>query len=107
MPLKLTKKGATATTTVEHKSSGETVAEESKQEQVDLPKDMAADVGGEGPWCEVGVEASFTKNLGNYQSARFQVTLKIPCQFPEIDETFEFGKNWVDQKLASALEDDE
>ena len=34
----------------------------------------------ENPWCEVGVDASYTKNLGNYQSAKVGVTLKVPCQ---------------------------
>ncbi len=53
------------------------------------------------PYCEIGFEASYTHNLGNYESARVNVSIKIPCLHGEIDEAFEYAKTWVDQKLNS------
>ena len=51
------------------------------------------------PYCEVGFEASYTQNMTNYQSARVNVSIKIPCLQGEVDEVFEYAKSWVDEKL--------
>jgi hypothetical protein len=51
------------------------------------------------PYCEVGFEVSYTHNLGNYESAKIGVSLKLPCLVPEIDEAFEYAKTWVDEKM--------
>lgn len=97
--LKLTKKSPTAETKVETKSKGETIAEENKTETVAPMEGSAAAVGSLDPWCEVGVEASYTHNLGNYQSCRVQVSLRMPCVAGEINEVFEYSKAWVDEKM--------
>jgi hypothetical protein len=55
------------------------------------------------PWCEVGFEASFTKNLGNYQSARLNVIVKIPCPAGDIDEVFDYARTWVNGKLETLV----
>jgi hypothetical protein len=60
--------------------------------------------------AQVGVEASMTKNLGNYESVRLQCSLVLPCAKDEIDDTFEFAQNWVNGKMEdmiSGLEGDE
>lgn len=52
-----------------------------------------------GPFCEVGFDASYTHNLGNYQSCRISVSLKVPCQIGEINGVYEMAKEWVDTRM--------
>jgi hypothetical protein len=61
----------------------------------------------DGPATEIGCEMSFTKNLGNYQSARFHVSLKAPSNLDtdSLDKTFEYVKTWVDDKLAAMIQE--
>lgn len=49
----------------------------------------------------VGVSAGVTINLGNYCSAKASVHISIPCENTEedIENTYEFAKNFVDAKL--------
>lgn len=104
MVLKLnkTKKGEASTTT-EVKNAGEVVSEKATTEEVSAPAGSAVAVGTSLPMCEVGVEASYTANLGNYTSARMAVTLRIPCVHAEINETFDYAKAWVDGKLTGMV----
>jgi len=118
MALKLKKAAGTATISqamVDGKTKT-TIAEETVEEKVEQPEPeapVAHDLGGAmlleaqalEPFCEVGVEASFTKNLGNFQSARLQVSLKMPAKASELDETFVFSRDWVNSKLESMITD--
>ena len=116
MALKLKKPVGTATTTqamVDGKAKT-TIAEESKQEQVVKPEpeasedqvgQMALEAQELEPWCEVQVDASYTKNLGNYQSAKIGVSLKMPARVAELDETFVFTRDWVNGKLEGMIAD--
>ena len=91
MAVKLvTKKTGKATTSVQHKQTG---AEQTSQEAVGEPKTL------EGATCNVGIEASMTINLGDYNSVRIGCSLHLPCYHDEIDEVFDFGKQWVDDKM--------
>ena len=100
MPLNIKKKASAtppkATVTTETKESGkvidETVVEETAK--VGTPKNFAGD-----QWCNVGFEASYTHNLGNYQSTRVAVYLSIPCPHGEIDEVFETAQAWVNERM--------
>ena len=103
MALKLTKKPAQAMVTAEVSSKGMPISETASHEQVAMPPDSAAQAGSLEPWCEVGVEASYTHNLGNYRSARFGVSLRLPCLAAEVDQTFEFGKTWVDARMQDVI----
>lgn len=49
----------------------------------------------------VSVKGGATVNLGNYESARVDVMLTVPCYLEEIDEIYPRAKEWVDQKLAT------
>lgn len=105
MTLKLTKKPAstpTATVTTSIKGKGETVAENMKQESPDL--ELPANTNpADTPWCQVGFSAGYTHNLGNYQSARVDVSLVIPCKHGEIDKVFEVGKKWVNDRVEALV----
>lgn len=86
----VTKKAGKATTSVQHKGTG---VEQTSQEAVGEPKTL------EGATCNVGIEASMTINLGDYNSVRIGCSLHLPCYHDEIDEVFDFGKQWVDDKM--------
>ena len=45
-----------------------------------------------------------TLNQGNYESARINVGMTIPCYLEEIDEVFEFAKDWVDKKASEIID---
>lgn len=106
MPLKLKKpQQAAAQTNVQEKHKSQVISEKSGEEKVDVPAEAVAKEATSEPWCEVGVEASYTMNLGDFNSTRLQVSLKVPCQHGEIDQVFEFGKDWVDQKMQSMIEE--
>ena len=57
------------------------------------------------PWAEVGFTAGFTKNMGNFNSARVDITIRLPCQTDEIDEAYEFAESWVTTRLQKQHED--
>jgi len=57
--------------------------------------------------ARVTVEAGITRNLGNYESIRYHVSLTLPClpEAEDIDETYNSAKEWVDDKLSSINEE--
>lgn len=101
MPLKLKKAQGSAQTNVQEKHKGQVISDKSTEEKVDVPPPEHPPQ--DKPWCEVGVEASYTMNMGNYNSTRLSVSLKIPCLHEEIDTVFEYGKDWVDSKMQSMI----
>ena len=56
------------------------------------------------PLCNVGFSVSHTKNLGDYESLRVEVSLHVPCRYEEADEAFDAAAEWVKGKLAEAFE---
>lgn len=55
----------------------------------------------EGPQTHIEVAVGTTVNMGNYQSARIDVSIRAPSNLDtdSLDKTFEFLKNWCDTKL--------
>lgn len=53
------------------------------------------------PTANVGLSVGVTRNLGNYESVRFTVSLFCPCRPTpeEIEHTFEEVRGWVDNKI--------
>ena len=104
MGVKLTKKPAVATMTETSKQKGKVIAEEVSEEKVNVPDEVTGQTAHEAaelqPYCEVGVEASYTKNMGDFNSARVAVSIKVPCLHPEIDKVFDYAQTWVDAKLS-------
>lgn len=51
--------------------------------------------------AEVGFSCGLTKNLGNYESMKFEVRIMIPCDptAEEIEATYSAAKEWVDGKV--------
>lgn len=52
------------------------------------------------PHASVGFKFGYTKNLGNYESLRIEVSCYMPCSTREdkLDEMFTFVQEWCDQK---------
>ena len=57
------------------------------------------------PFCNVGVKAGYTKNMGEFEFARVDVSLHVPCQYAEIEEAFTFCKEWVEERLQIEIEE--
>ncbi len=57
------------------------------------------------PACNVSFKMGHTKNLGNYESLRVDVSVMIPCYVSELEETFEFAKEWVDDRMDAVMVD--
>jgi hypothetical protein len=45
-----------------------------------------------------------TVNLGNFESARIDVHLKIPSTMETMEETYEFATKWVGDKIKEAVD---
>lgn len=53
--------------------------------------------------CTVGVSATRTVNLGNYESVKIMVSLTTPCLHSDIDDAYKFGTEWVSKKIEEEL----
>ena len=51
----------------------------------------------------VGFRVAHTMNLGNYESAKFEVWLALPSTVAKMDSDFEVCMNWADKKLAAVV----
>lgn len=83
-------KSAIAEVVTQHKDGAKTV----EQEEI-------AVASGAGPMANVGVRASRTFNMGDYNSVKIEVSLNVPCPVDEneIEQTYVFAAGWVDQKM--------
>jgi len=92
-------KQGTTTTSVQHSHKGKVVTEQEKTLPFGEPKSFA------GNPAVVGVEASLTLNLGNYNSTRVGCSIQLPCLHGEIDDVFLFAKQWVDDRMSLMAEE--
>lgn len=53
----------------------------------------------------LSVEGSHTINLGNYESARIGVTLRVPTTKPELEEAYSWATTWVTEHIDQAVND--
>lgn len=87
-----------AATTVQHK-----VGKQEKEPQV--KNEQFGTVPVAGTPAMISFEAGLTLNLGNYESAKVTVGLKLPCDPRDLDAAYEKGKQWVAHRLQSEVED--
>ena len=52
-----------------------------------------------GPVAEVTRSYGFTINLGNYESARFDIALKVPCELEDVEAADEFAKKFISERI--------
>ena len=51
----------------------------------------------------VGISAGMTCNLGNFESARINISLTYPCDREKVDQVFDSAKNWLDKRLLAEI----
>lgn len=56
-----------------------------------------------GPVARVRRGYGLTMNLGNYESARFDVVLELPCVVEDIDTADEFARQWVEERCEAEV----
>lgn len=101
-----TKQPSQVTETTVKKNKGEVIAEDQKQTEGPALSTAQTQVAQhELGLCEVGFEASYTKNLGDFNSTRIQVSLKVPCPHGEINAVYDKSVTWVNDRLAKLVED--
>ena len=83
---------AVAKTEVEIKNGKTSVKQTESEEHLE-------DVVSTEPLANIGVSAARTFNLGNYNSAKIQVSLHYPTTINDLDVTYEKVKNWVESKM--------
>lgn len=53
--------------------------------------------------CEVKFDIGRTINLGNYESVRVGVSIKLPCYPQEVDAVFKYSRSWATTKLGEVI----
>lgn len=93
MPLTIKKKAqGEATLGVKPKQGGETI-EKSHTEPMHTDGTL------------VGFKMGYTKNLGNYESVRVEVSLTLPTYTENVEHAYKVAKEWADKKLTEAVEE--
>ena len=74
---------------------------------IDTEEEVLGEVVVDKPMANVGVKLGTTKNLGNYESLRVDVSLFMPSETDKksLNKTFKKCFNWVDDKLDKIMED--
>ena len=88
------KSGGAVTATTKVKDQNGTVTND---------EENLGDVEGTGPMAEVGFSAGMTLSTGPYESARVDVSIKVPCPVEEIDQVYSFANDWVDTRLGEIV----
>lgn len=55
--------------------------------------------------AKVSVAMGLTLNLGNYETARIDVSMLVPCYREEADAAYKYAHGWVEGRLAAEVED--
>jgi len=58
----------------------------------------------EGPVAKVRRGYGLTLNLGNYESARLDVTVEVPCYLEDVDAADEWARQWVEKRVVKEVE---
>lgn len=54
--------------------------------------------------AKVGVNMGLTLNLGNFESARIDVSISVPCYREETDEAYRYAREWVETRLGEEVQ---
>jgi hypothetical protein len=53
----------------------------------------------DGPPATVNVMLGLTINQGNYESARIDVGIRMPCNPADVEETYQTAKDWCESRI--------
>ena len=87
---------------------GKTEVLDNEGNVIDTQEEVVAEIETDDkPMANVGVKLGTTKNLGDYESLRVDVSLFMPCEPKKkaINKTFDKCFAWVDDKLDSIMKD--
>lgn len=74
------------------KDGARVTKEESEEEKIEVAQYLTTP-------ANVGFACSMTKNMGNYESVKFDVSCHLPCYSEELDAAFAAAKKFVDMQL--------
>lgn len=85
----------------EAKQTVATITKEYKDGSIDETKEVLSEDMFDGPTANIGVTVGMTKNLGDYNNIKFQVSIHMPCRpdAEDIEETYNNCREWVDEKV--------
>jgi uncharacterized Fe-S cluster-containing radical SAM superfamily protein len=90
--------------TIKKKAQGEaTVSVKNKQGGEMLSTTSTAPLHTDGTL--VGFKMGYTKNLGNYESVRVEVSLVLPTYTENVEHAYKVAKDWADKKLTEAVDE--
>lgn len=52
----------------------------------------------------IGYSGGQTVNLGNFESIRIDVNLRLPCYVEEIDSAYRWAQDWVGARIEEEIE---
>ena len=77
----------------------ETQRETSTEELVSIQKFEPGE-----PVAKVRRGYGLTLNLGNYESARCDVSIEVPCLLPDAGAADEWARQWVEKRVVAEVE---
>lgn len=92
---KTTVQGKATVTKTNDKQGTQEQAEEQVGEPVMMPEDQV---------CHVGHKLGYTKNLGNYESLRIDVTITMPGYPHELQDISEFEVEWAKDRMEAIVD---
>ena len=100
MALTIVKKPqAVATFTVDHSHEGKLVTQQHHQEDVGAMTQL------DGPHAMIECSTSMTINLGKFNSVKVACGITLPATLNELDDVFEYGRAWMNQKMEQLVAD--
>lgn len=86
---------------------GKTELLDNKGNVIDTEEEVLGEVTTDKPMANVGVKLGTTKNMGDYESLRVDVSLFMPSETDKksLNKTFKKCFKWVDDKLDGIMED--
>jgi hypothetical protein len=81
------------TTATVTRTYGKIGAPESKDETIEVHTFQT-------PPAAVDVGYGLTLNIGNYESARVDVRVTVPCYREELDDAYAFARKWAEERIA-------
>jgi hypothetical protein len=99
------KKPATAGTSIKNPEGTEVTSQLSPK----VPEKVAPKTAAETPaipeeeYVRVGLEASYTHNLGDYKSSRGGCWIEVPCAITEIEPVYGWAKSWIEDKMGEII----
>lgn len=93
--------GASGQTTVSKKKAGEAV--EKTVVAGPSTQESPAQVIPAHELIQLEIQGGKTINLGNYESAKVNVSLRVPCTMATLPEMYYFATEWVNEKIEEMI----